>query len=56
MCLPLTAQRLVKTLLEGFVEDGGGLFDCRGGSTVSVTALFDGGVLSGLHGAPDIIG
>ena len=52
----MLAQRLAKTLLQGFVEDGGRLFDCRGGSAVGVTPLFDGGVLSGSCGAQDVAG
>ena len=42
----MLAQRLARTLLLGFVEDGGTLRDGHGGSTVSVQDLFDGGTLS----------
>jgi hypothetical protein len=38
------AQRLVRTLLEAFVEDGGKLFDRRGGEAVTVATLFDRGI------------
>jgi len=42
----MLAQRLGRTLLLGFVEDGGTLHDSYGGSAVSVQDLFDGGTLS----------
>ena len=42
----MLAQRLARTLLLGFIEDGGTLRDSHGGSTVSVQDLFDGGTLS----------
>jgi hypothetical protein len=41
----MLAQRLARTLLLGFVEDGGTLLDSHEGSTVSVQDLFDGGTL-----------
>ena len=39
----MLAQRLARTLLQAFVEDGGRLSDTRGGKVVSVAGLFDGG-------------
>ena len=42
----MLVQALVRTLLLGFVEDGGTLRDGHGGSTVSVEKLFTGGTLS----------
>jgi hypothetical protein len=42
----MLAQALVRTLLLGFVEDGGTLRDSHGGSTVSVEKLLAGGTLS----------
>jgi hypothetical protein len=42
----MLAQRLARTLLLGFVEDGGTLLDSHGGRAVSVQDLFDGGTLS----------
>jgi hypothetical protein len=42
----MLVQALARTLLLGFVEDGGTLRDSHGGSTVSVENLFTGGTLS----------
>ena len=42
----MLVQALARTLLLGFVEDGGTLRDSHGGSTVSVEKLFAGGTLS----------
>jgi hypothetical protein len=38
------AQRIARTLLEAFVEDGGKLFDRRGGEAVDVATLFERGI------------
>lgn len=38
------AQSLARTLLLGFVEDGGRLFDSRGGDSVDVNSLFERGI------------
>jgi hypothetical protein len=42
----MLAQKLARTLLAGFLEDGGVLLDGKDGSAVSVQALFDGGTVS----------
>jgi hypothetical protein len=42
----MLAQRLARTLLLGFVEDGGTLLDSHDGGAVSVQDLFGGGTLS----------
>jgi hypothetical protein len=42
----MLAQRLARTLLLGFIEDGGTLLDSEGARAVSVEDLFTGGTLS----------
>ncbi len=39
----MLAQRLAKTLLEGFVQDGGRLFDAEGDQAIDVANLFESG-------------
>ena len=42
----MLAQKLARTLLAGFLEDGGVLLDVEDGGAVSVHSLFDGGTVS----------
>ena len=42
----MLAQSLARTLLAGFVEDGGKLMDPESGASVSVEAMFAGGALT----------
>ena len=41
----MLARRLARTLLDGFVEDGGKLYASRGGKVVNIASFFDSGVL-----------
>jgi hypothetical protein len=41
----MLARRLARTLLDGFVENGGKLYASRGGEVVNVADFFDSGVL-----------
>jgi hypothetical protein len=41
----MLAQKLARQLLTYFVEDGGALYDAPGGTLVSITDLFDAGII-----------
>jgi hypothetical protein len=45
MAIPHVGQAAAQTLLEGFIEDGGKLFAYKGAPALSVSNLFDSGVI-----------